>query len=159
MKNGATIIFDMALLIEKYILECHGGPVTSIDFFEDRSIITGSTVGTVHLHEVEEGENVVKLKISNVQDERIPIAKVQCSSFGIAMALDVKGNLRFYDMIRFKKMCKVMSTVKKSDTPGMANTEIKNAFRILPNICLETEKDLMVIINNTLQFSEPNFDE
>jgi hypothetical protein len=52
--NGSTIIFDTNLCIEKYILECHGGPVTSIDFMEDKRLITGSEYGSVYIHELDE---------------------------------------------------------------------------------------------------------
>ena len=96
MVNGSTLIFDMNVGIEKYFLENHGGPVTSIDFFKDNAVMTGSAYGSVYIHELKENQEnqaYFMLKRQNVMDQNIPIAKVVCSSYGIAAALDVKGNL------------------------------------------------------------------
>lgn len=41
-------------------------------------------------------------------DRKVPVARVAASNeFGIGMAIDIEGNCRFYDLIRFKKMAKV----------------------------------------------------
>lgn len=66
MINGGTIIYDLNLGVEKYILECHGGPVTSISFYQDKSVITGSTFGTVYINNIEESdEDTLKFHQSN----------------------------------------------------------------------------------------------
>ena len=38
MINGGTIIYDLNVGVEKWILEWHGGPVTSISFYQDKEI-------------------------------------------------------------------------------------------------------------------------
>ena len=57
MVNGNTLIYDMNVGIEKYFLENHGGPVTSIDFFQDKAIVTGSAYGSVYIHELKENQD------------------------------------------------------------------------------------------------------
>jgi hypothetical protein len=103
MINGGTIVYDISLGIEKSVLQCHGGPVTSISFFNDR-VITGSKYGTVYINSIDEydDEDALKFNQSNCQDENIPIAKVLATNYGIGIALDVQGNMRMYDMIRYK---------------------------------------------------------
>lgn len=103
MINGGTIIYDINMGVEKNILECHGGPVTSISFYQDKAVITGSTFGSVYINNIEEADGeTLKFNQSNCQDEYIPIAKVLATEYGIGIALDVKGNVRLYDMLRFK---------------------------------------------------------
>jgi len=41
-------------------------------------------------------------------DRKVPVARVAASNeFGIGMAIDIEGNCRFYDLLRFKKFAKV----------------------------------------------------
>lgn len=47
-------------------------------------------------------EDSLKFNQSNCMDENIPIAKVLATDYGIGIAVDVQGNVRFYDMIRHK---------------------------------------------------------
>jgi hypothetical protein len=49
--------------------------------------------------------------------------------FGIGMAIDVEGNCRFYDMLRFKKMAKLnVSQVRMEGNSGSTK------FRLLGDI-------------------------
>lgn len=51
--------------------------------------------------------------MQNTQDRKIPVINVQCNQeFGIGMAIDIEGNCRFYDLIRYKKMAKVTTHAK-----------------------------------------------
>ena len=49
-----------------------------------------------------------------MQDEKIPIASVQASDFGIGVALDIEGNCRFYDLIRLRKLAKIGARVNSA---------------------------------------------
>lgn len=88
-----------------------------MSFFEDKALISGSIDGRVNISDIENlnkkksGSNVSKIRFSkcqNCQNRRIPIARVEtCNDFAIGMAVDIEGNCRFYDLIRFKKMAKI----------------------------------------------------
>ena len=51
--DGALIIIDLILGLEKHFLEKHPAKVTSIAFFEDKAIISGSVDGRVNLSDLE----------------------------------------------------------------------------------------------------------
>lgn len=77
-------------------------------------------------------------KCQNCQDRKIPIAKVDAAGdFGIGMAVDVEGNCRFYDLIRFKKMVKLSTSQAKIDDLKVGSTK----FRLLQNQCLDMTQD------------------
>ena len=78
-----------------------------------------------------------------MQDEKIPIASVQASDFGIGVALDIEGNCRFYDLIRLRKLAKIGARVNSaSNLPG-------GTWRLLPNpvICATNDAFLGVTTN------------
>jgi len=93
---------------EKYILECHGGAVTAIAF-TNNLLINGSDYGTIYIFKLSLNKSELVYKCSNVQDNFIPIVKVIISDFGIGAALDVKGNMWIYDLLRFWKIAKLSS--------------------------------------------------
>ena len=98
--------------VEKFFLEKHPAEVTSLAFFEDKSLISGSVDGRVNLTDLEidsETDTRKILKCQNCQDRRIPVAKVISSDYGIGAAVDIEGNCRFYDLIRLRKMAKISS--------------------------------------------------
>ena len=64
------------------------------------------------------------------------------SEFGIALAIDIEGNCRFYDLHRFKKMAKVNSANVRIDTENIGHVATK--FRLLQNPCLEMSNDSMI---------------
>ena len=49
-----------------------------------------------------------------MQDEKIPIASVQASDFGIWVAQYIEGNCRFYDLIRLRKLAKIGARVNSA---------------------------------------------
>ena len=76
-----------------------------------------------------------------MQDRKIPVATVKCSQeFGISMAVDLEGNCRFYDMLRFKKIAKITTGNVRMDEVISAQT----SFRLLPEICLEMVQDAFI---------------
>lgn len=114
MVDGAIIIIDLILGIEKHFLEKHPAAVTSMSFFEDKVLISGSVDGRVNISDLENLDrkksnvNIRFQKMQNVMDRKIPISRCETSTdFGIGMAMDIEGNVRFYDLIRFKKMAKI----------------------------------------------------
>ena len=43
-------------------------------------------------------------------DRKVPVTRVETSNdMAIGMAVDIEGNCRFYDLIRFRKMAKISS--------------------------------------------------
>ena len=104
----------MVLGIEKHFLEKHPAAVTSMSFYQDKGLISGSVDGRVNIADLESLDKQKDPKFSkcqNMQDRKIPVAKVEASQdFGVGMAVDIEGNCRFYDMLRFKKMAKISSS-------------------------------------------------
>lgn len=49
LMDGGIVVIDLALGIEKYFLEKHPAAVTSIAFYEDKVLISGSIDGRVNL--------------------------------------------------------------------------------------------------------------
>ncbi len=64
MNNGATIVYDMQLLVEKYILDCHGGAVTSLAM-SPSLLINGSDYGTVYIFKLLDTKFELVYKCSN----------------------------------------------------------------------------------------------
>ena len=85
-------------------------------------------------------------KCQNCQDRKIPIAKVDAAGdFGIGMAVDVEGNCRFYDLIRFKKMVKLSTSQAKIDNLKVLSTK----FRLLQNQCVDMTQDAFFAVVQT----------
>ena len=71
-------------------------------------------------------------------DRKVPVVKVETSSdMAIGMAVDIEGNCRFYDLIRFKKMAKI------SSTQGTQSSK----FSVLMNQNLTMTADAFLIVN------------
>jgi WD40 repeat protein len=51
--DGAIIVIDMVLGVEKHFLEKHPAAITSMDFFEDKALISGSIDGRVNISDIE----------------------------------------------------------------------------------------------------------
>lgn len=47
--DGAVIVLDLALGMEKYFIEKHPAAITSLAFYEDKVLISGSVDGRVNL--------------------------------------------------------------------------------------------------------------
>ena len=64
--------------------------------------------GRINIYNLEDEPGQMKInKCQNKQDTKIPIVKVLTSKFGIGIAVDIKGNCRFYDLVRLRKMAKI----------------------------------------------------
>ena len=105
--DGAIIVIDLQLGIEKFFVEKHPAAITAMQFWEDRVLVSGSVDGRVNLCDLDSDNQSKIYKCQNLQDRKIPIAKVVCSEFGIATVLDIEGNCRLYDLIRLRKLCKI----------------------------------------------------
>ena len=51
--DGAIVVIDLVLGIEKHFLEKHPGQITSLAFYEDKSLISGSVDGRVNIADIE----------------------------------------------------------------------------------------------------------
>jgi hypothetical protein len=50
----------------------------------------------------------------------VPVVKVETSNdMAIGMAIDIEGNCRFYDLIRFRKMAKISPVQMRLDDPKL----------------------------------------
>jgi len=123
----------------------------------------------VHLNllDSQTGNTKLLFETSNVQDQEIPIAKVLTNEFGIGAALDIKGNLRVYDLHRYRKIGKVQPIPKSASTgrdPMTSTISIQSAnsligeanFRIYPRVCFETMGEQMVIVTSSRLIDEPS---
>jgi hypothetical protein len=108
--DGAVIILDLILGIERMFLEKHPAEISALAFWEDKVLISGSIGGRVNLNDLEDESEGAKVnRCQNCQDRRIPVAKAFASEYGIAVVVDIEGNCRFFDLIRFKKIAKLNS--------------------------------------------------
>jgi len=81
--------------------------ITSIAFYEDKVLVSGSVDGRVNLCDLDSDNQSRIYKCQNVQDRKIPVSKIVTSDYGVAIAVDIEGNCRVYDMIRLRKLCKI----------------------------------------------------
>ncbi len=105
--DGGIVILDIALGMEKYFLEKHPAAVSSVDFYDDKILISGSIDGRVNLCDLDSENQERVYNCQNIQDQKIPIVKVMASDFGMGVAVDIEGNCRFYDLVRLRKLAKI----------------------------------------------------
>ena len=105
--DGAIIILDLQLGIEKYFVEKHPAMITALEFYEEKVLVSGSVDGKVNLVDLDSEDQKRVYKCQNCQDRKIPVAKIVTSDYGIAAVVDIEGNCRWYDMIRLRKICKI----------------------------------------------------
>ena len=140
LSDGSIIVLDIGLGIEKYNLNKHPMAVSTLTYMDDKFLISGSVDGSVHFYDLEnEGTN--KFKCNNHQDHQIPIVKVGTSPTGIAIAFDMQSNIRLYDVYRNRKIAKISPQIKTSDESF--------EFRILPTVCLQMHKDVLIAVSHS----------
>ena len=150
--DGALIVLDLILGVERMVLEKHPAEITSIAFFEDKTIISGSTDGRVNVADLDSSDDKEAdkkiLRCQNCQDRKIPIAKVIASEYGIGAAVDIEGNCRFYDLVRCRKIAKMSSlNQRESDTRFAVNT---CKWRLLPGVAMEVTGESFLAVTQTL---------
>lgn len=52
LKDGAIVVLDLILGFEKHFLEKHPTSVSALSFFEDKTVVSGSICGQVHLSDL-----------------------------------------------------------------------------------------------------------
>lgn len=80
--DGAIILIDLILGVEKHYFEKHPSAISSLDFFLDKALISGSICGRVNISDIENlgqtpnplNQPVKFWKAQNLQDRRVPIA-------------------------------------------------------------------------------------
>ena len=70
-----------------------------------------------------------------MQDRKIPVSKIVTSEYGVAVAVDIEGNCRVYDMIRLRKLCKI------SCRSIMQGSKQQTSWRMLPQAALISVSD------------------
>ena len=148
--DGAIVVIDLTLGIEKFFLEKHPSEITSIAFYENKAILSGSVCGRVNISDLENmqrqsvnstDQSLRFFKCQNKMDRRIPVAHCSISNeFGLGMAIDVEGNCRFYDLLRFKKMAKINASGVRIEGENGTQTN----FRLLENVCITMTNDSML---------------
>lgn len=77
-------------------------------------------------------------------DRKVPVVKVETSNdMAIGMAIDIEGNCRFYDLIRFRKMAKINPVMVRLDEP-----KLPSKFSVMLNQNLAMTSDAFLIINH-----------
>ena len=51
--DGAIVVIDMILGVEKHFLEKHPAQITTMAFYEDKCLLSGSVDGRVNLSDIE----------------------------------------------------------------------------------------------------------
>jgi hypothetical protein len=51
--DGAIVVIDLVLGLEKFFLEKHPAAITTMSFFEDKALISGSVDGRVNISDLE----------------------------------------------------------------------------------------------------------
>jgi len=74
LMDGAIIILDLALGMEKFFLEKHPAAITSLAFYEDKVLISGSIDGRVNLCDLDSDKQEKVYKCQNLQDTKVPVA-------------------------------------------------------------------------------------
>jgi len=54
LKDGAVIVIDLILGFEKHFLEKHPAAISSLSFWDEKVLMSGSIDGQVHLTDLEE---------------------------------------------------------------------------------------------------------
>jgi hypothetical protein len=68
------------------------------------------------------------------------------SDYGIGVAVDIEGNCRFYDFIRFKKMCKISSLNSREEDARFVIGGNKCRWRLLPSVTMEMSADSFLAV-------------
>lgn len=124
-------------------LEKHPAEITTLAFWEDKSLISGSIDGRVNVSDLENDQDISGvekqerrvLRCQNCQDRKIPVARVLTSDFGIGIAVDIDGNCRFYDLVRQRKIAKISSFNQRESEARFVQNKCK--WRLLPNVTFE----------------------
>ena len=70
------------------------------------------------------------------------------------MAVDIEGNCRFYDLVRLKKIGKVLASTSR-DADARFNQH-KFKWRLLPSVCMEVGADAFLAVTQTLESPLPD---
>jgi hypothetical protein len=65
MRDGGIVIIDLILGMEKQFLEKHPAAITSLAFFEEKCLMSGSVDGRVNLCDIEDGKSKKHNKCQN----------------------------------------------------------------------------------------------
>jgi len=64
--------------------------------------------------------------------------------YGIGVVVDIEGNCRFYDLIRFRKMAKVSSLNSRDSDARFVQNKCK--WRMVPHIAMEATCDVFLAV-------------
>lgn len=132
--------------------------MTSLAFYEDKVLMSGSVDGRVNLCDLDSKEDPKRIfKAQNCMDRKIPVAQVVTSDFGIGAALDIEGNCRFYDLIRLRKICKISSAAHQLSAAKKGEEVAK--WRMLPKPTLITTPESFMGVIQTEQAGHFNLEE
>jgi len=158
LKDGAIVVLDLALGLESHYVEKHPAAVTTLAWYEDKVLMSGSVDGRVNLCDLDSKEDPKRIfKAQNCMDRKIPVAQVVTSDFGIGAALDIEGNCRFYDLIRLRKICKISSAAHQLS--GVKKDEYAAKWRMLPRPTLITTPESFMGVIQTEAVGHFNLEE
>ena len=76
------------------------------------------------------------------------------SEYGIAAAVDIEGNCRFYDMVRQRKIAKVSSLNQRESEARFVENKCK--WRLLPNVTYEVTSESFLAVTQTPDVPHPD---
>jgi len=118
-----------------------------MQFYEDRVLVSGSVDGRVNLCDLDSENQTRIYQCQNLQDRKVPIAKIATSDYGIATVLDIEGNCRLYDMIRLRKLCKI-------SCKSLTNAKESTSWRMMPYATMISVHDAFLGVIQTPEISE-----
>ena len=81
------------------------------------------------------------------------MARVISSEYGIAAAVDIEGNCRFYDLVRQRKIAKVSSLSQRESEARFIENKCK--WRLLPNVTFEVTSESFLAVTQTPDVPHP----
>lgn len=128
-------------------LEKHPAEVSSMSFWEDKVLISGSIDGRVNIYDLEDEASGKINRCQNAQDRKIPVARIYSSDYGIAVVVDIEGNCRFYDLIRFRKIAKLNSLNNRDSEARFIQHKCR--WRLVPHVAMECTSEAFLAITQT----------
>lgn len=132
LEDGSVLIFDLLLREEHGYLDKHKAAVTNIRFFEEWSVVSGSSDGSVHLYNIKEKALVMKRSNIFKPEPGLQIKALEISEAGVALVIDNRGNARVYDVVHGEKIMRLL--------PVAIMEESKKTWKLQPSAVLCAQK-------------------
>ena len=137
LMDGSVFVYDILLFQEHCYLDKHVGEVTHLNFYEDWTIVSGSSDGVIHIYSLK--TNQVEMKRTNIfKPKNLEIRGLEISETGMALVIDNQYNARVYDLIHFEKVMKLI--------PVSVMDELKKQWCLWPKSVMAAQKGKYMMI-------------